>query len=429
MIKTDKFITSMVAHGLVDDAVTLESGYNIQYKGSIVSVRLDNKGGALIYNNKKNDVIEVSSGRLDDVLHRYIVQSLFGTQSKAGTRDIQYNNVFFVPTKVIKNSVIFEDSVGRRFTVEGSTPKAVLSFFNEMVDVNADDCMILLSGFKAYNRPEEAIKSTKEPEIELQLLKCSLDVDDWAVSPKAECINDIGYTIVGNFLCSSADKISQISFEEDEKQVFSSTGVSKKNINSSAARITNPLAMRTKVALKSAAAQKAVKEYLDTKYPYGLCVSALEQAMAYEAPSIFKAANIDEPLNYKNVFANYLRSCDTVSFRLDSNKSLLMSTNIPGKSVAKFRAVPDVGAIKSALQKEGYLLSELSNGLEFKSTNNAIGEIVNSCKNFVPVAEKMNNKENVVSKVTGKDVQELLSNYGINDTKGVFNTVVKIVVN
>ena len=429
MIKTDKFITSMIAHGLVDDAVTIENGYDIQYRGNIVSVRLDNKGGALIYNNKRNDVIEVSSGRLDDVLHRYIIQSLFGTQSKVGTRDVQYNNVFFVPTKVIKNSVIFEDSVGRRFTVESSTPKAVLSFYNEMVDVNADDCMILLSGFKAYNRPEEIIKSAKEPEIELQLLKCSLDVDDWAVSPKAECINDVGNTIVGSFLCSSADKISQISFEEDEKQVFSSTGVSKKNINSSVARVSNPLAMRAKVALKSSVAQKALKEYLDSKYPDGLCVSALEQAMAYETPSIFKAANIDEPLNYKNVFASYLRNSETVSFRLDSNKSILCSLNVPGKSVAKFRCVPDVGAIKNAVNKEGYLLSELSDGLEFKSTNNAVGEIVNACKNFVPVAEKMNNKANVVSKVVGKDVQELLSNYGINDTKGVFNTVVKIIVN
>ena len=54
--------------------------------------------------------------------------------------------------------------------------------------------------------------------------------------------------------------------------------------------------------------------------------------------------------------------------------------NVPGKSVAKFRCVPDVSAIKSAVNKEGYLLSELSDGLEFKSTNNAVAAIVNACK-------------------------------------------------
>lgn len=429
MIKTDKFITSMIAHGLVDDALTLDNGYDIQYKGNIVSVRLNGKGGAVIFNKNRNDVVEVQSGRLDDVLHRYIINSLFGIQSKTGTRDVEYKDVFFVPTKVIQNSVVFEDSVGRRFTVSGSTPKAVLSFYNEMVDVNADDCMILLSGFKPYDRPEEAIKSAKEPEIELQLLKCSLDIDDYAVCAKSECIHDVGRTLVGNFLCSSADKISQITFEEDVKKVFSSTGVSKKNINSSAARVSNPFAMRAKVALKSSAAQKAVREYLDSKYPSGLCVSALEQAMAYEAPSIFKAANIDEPLNYKNLFSDYLRNCDTVSFRLDSNKSLLVSTNVPGKSVAKFRSVPEVSTIKNALQKEGYLLSELSDGLEFKSTNPAVAAIVNACKNFVPVSEKMNGPANTVSKVIGSDCAKLLSDYGIEDKKGVFNSIVSIINN
>ena len=429
MVKTDKFITSMIAHGLVDDALTLDNGYDIQYKGNIVSVRLNGKGGAVIFNKNRNDVVEVQSGRLDDVLHRYIINSLFGIQSKTGTRDVEYKDVFFVPTKVIQNSVVFEDSVGRRFTVSGSTPKAVLSFYNEMVDVNADDCMILLSGFKPYDRPEGFVKSAKEPEIELQLLKCSLDIDDYAVCAKSECIHDVGQTLVGNFLCSSADKISQITFEEDVKKVFSSTGVSKKNINSSVVRVSNPFAMRAKVALKSATARKAVKDYLDSKYPDGLCVSALEQVMAYETPSIFKAANIDEPLNYKNLFSDYLRNCDTVSFRLDSNKSLLVSTNVPGKSVAKFRSVPEVSTIKNALQKEGYLLSELSDGLEFKSTNPAVAAIVNACKNFVPVSERMNGPANTVSKVIGSACAKLLSEYGIEDKKGVFSSIVSIVNN
>ena len=429
MIKTSNFVRALLARGLVDDIKEIENGYDLQYKGSIVSVRLDNKGGALIYNNRKGDVVEVKSAHLDNVLHRYIVQSLFGIQSKKGTRDIEFKDVFFVPTKVVKNSVIFEDSVGRKFTVNGSNPKAVLSFYNELADVNADDCMLLLNNFDSYFRPEEITSSVKDTDVELQILKCSFDVDDYAVFPKSECINDVGQTVVGNFLCSSADKISQMTFEEDVRKVFSSSAVSRKEINSSSVRVKNPLAQNVKGLLSSAKARKAALDYVNERYPNGLCVSSLEQTMAYEGPSLLKAAEVNETVNYKNLFASYLRNCDTVSFRLDSNKSILCSFNVPGKSVAKFRAVPDVGQIKNALQKEGYLLSELSNGLEFKSTKDVISGVVNSCKDFVPVSEKMINMPNVVSKIEGSEVKEVLSSYGIDDKKGVFAKLLRISVN
>ena len=427
MIKTDNFVSALLARGMVDDAVQLDNGYDIQHKGNILSVRLDGKGGALLYNKNRGDVVEVKSGHLDDVLHRYIVQSLFGLQSKTGSRDVEYKDVFFVPTKVIRNSVIFEDSTGRKYTVSGSNPKAVLSFYNEAVDVNADDCMILLNNFEQYFRPEEAPKYEKDNEIELQMLKCSLDIDDYAVFPKAECMNDVGQTVVGNFLVSSADKVSQMTFEEDVRKAFASSAVAKRNVNSEAARIRNPLAQEARKILASS--RKAVVDYLDSRYPSGLCVSALEQAMAYEAPSMIKASNVKGNVNYKKLFSDYLRNSETVSFRLDSNKSVLCSFNVPGKSIAKFRAIPDVGAIKSALQKEGYLLSEMSDGLEFSSTSNATALLVNSMKEFTPVSEKMLNKANVVSKLSGKEVTEVLSSYGIEDKKGVFAGIVRISVN
>lgn len=429
MIKTDNFVRALLARGLVDDAVEIENGYDIQHKGNILSVRLDGKGGALLYNKNRGDVVEVKSGHLDDVLHRYIVQSLFGLQSKTGSRDVEYKDVFFVPTKVVRNSVIFEDSVGRKFTVSGSNPKAVLSFYNEAVDVNADDCMILLSNFEQYFRPEEAPKYQKDNEIELQMLKCSLDIDDYAVFPKAECMNDVGQTVVGNFLVSSADKVSQMTFEEDVRKAFASSAVSKRNVNSEAARIHNPLAQEARKILSSASARKTVVEYLDSRYPSGLCVSSLEQVMAYEAPSLIKASKSDGKMNYKKLFSDYLRNSETISFRLDSNKSVLCSLNVPGKSIAKFRAIPDVGAIKSALQKEGYLLSEMSDGLEFASTSNAVALLVNSMKEFTPVSEKMLNKANVVSKLSGKEATEVLSSYGIEDKNGVFVGIVRISVN
>ena len=428
MIKTESFIKSMVEKGIVDDALTLENGYDVQYKGNIVSVRLNNKGGAMIFNKKRNDLIEVSSGRLDDVLHRYIVQSIFGTQSKSGVQGVEYKDVFFVPTKVLKNSVIFEDTVGRKFTVKGSTPQAVLSFYNDMVDVNADDSMVLLSNFELYDKPEEkAINSSTAPEIELQLLRCSLNIDDYAVSPKSECINSVGQTIVGNFLVSSADKASQITFEEDEHKLFSSTGIGKKNIVSS--RTKNPLAFRAKVALNSSASKKAVMSYLDSKYPDGLCVSAVEHVMAYEAPSLFKAAGVTEKLSYKDVFSGYLRKADSVSFRLDSNKSILSSLSVMGKSVSKFRSVPDVSAIKNGLHKYGYSVADLEAGLEFKATEPVVASLVNACKDYVPVVEKAMMKSNAISKISGKDCTQILSGYGINDKQGVFKEITRIIVN
>ena len=428
MIKTESFIKSMVEKGIADDALVLDNGYDIQFKGNIVSVRLNNKGGAMIFNKKRNDLIEVSSGRLDDVLHRYIVQSIFGTQSKTGVRGVEYKDVFFVPTKVLKNSVIFEDTVGRKFTVKGSEPQAVLSFYNEAVDVNADDAMILLSNFELYDKPEEkAITSSTTPEMEVQLLRCSLDLDDYSVSPKSECINSVGQTIVGNFLTSSADKASQITFEEDEHKLFSSTGIGKKNIVS--ARVTNPHAIRAKAALNSSASKKAVMSYLDAKYPNGLCVSALEQVMAYETPSLFKAAGVDEKLSYKDIFSDYLRKADTVTFRLDSNKSLLSSLSVTGKSVSKFRSVPDAAAIKNGLHKYGYSLTDLESGLEFKATEPVVSSVVNACKDYVPVVEKAINKANIVSKVVGKECAEILSGYGIDDKKGVFSSITQLVVN
>ena len=71
MIKTDNFVKTLSDKGLVDDAIFCENGYDIQYKGNLVSVRLNDKGGALIFNQKKNSVMEIESGRLDDVLHRF----------------------------------------------------------------------------------------------------------------------------------------------------------------------------------------------------------------------------------------------------------------------------------------------------------------------------------------------------------------------
>lgn len=427
MIRTDNFVRALSDKGLVDDAMFLDSGYDIQYKGNIVSVRLNDKGGAVIFNQKKNDLVEIQSARLDEVLHKYIFQSLFGLQNKIGTREMDCKNVAFVPTKVVRNSVIFEDNTGRKFTMSGNSPKAVLSYYKEACNINADDCMLLLNNFVAYNPAKEYVSSSVEtPEIELQILKSAVNMEDYAVSPKIDCINDVGQTIVGNFLCSASDKWNLITFEEDQNNAFNFSSVSKR-ISSNALRTKNPLVLKAKDLLSSN--KQAVSKYVEDKYPHGLCVSAMQNMLAYETPSLCKEANVENTINYGFVFNNLLQNADKVRFRLDNNKSILCAVEKEGVSVAKFRAVPVLSELKDPLTKNGYFLTELESGLEFNAMDTTVGIIASCCKSFVPVVENPVNVPNTVTKVIGSSAKETLMTYGINDVKGVFSSFYRVVLN
>lgn len=427
MIRTDNFVRALSDKGLVDDAVFLDNGYDIQYKGNIVSVRLNDKGGAVIFNQKKNDMFEVCSGRLDNVLHKYIFQSLFGLQNKIGTREMECKNVAFVPTKVINQSVIFEDNTGRKFTMTGNSPKAVLSYYAAACDVNADDCMLLLNNFVAYDRTKKFVTSSAEThEVELQILKSNVNMEDFAVSPKVDCINDVGQTIVGNFLCSASDKWNLMTFEEDQDKALMFNSVSKR-INSSAIRTKNPLVLKAKDLLSSS--RQVVSKYVDDKYPHGLCMSAIQNMIAYETPAICKEANIENTINYGFLFNELLKDADKVQFRLDNNKSILCAVEKEGVSAAKFRAVPIVSEMKQPLFENGYLLTELESGLEFNAMDTVVGSIVSACKDFAPVVEKPVNTPNSVEKVIGSSAKETLMSYGINDKNGVFSSFYRIVLN
>ena len=428
MIRTDNYIHALSNKGLVDDATFLENGYDIQYKGNVVSVRLNNKGGAVIFNSKKNDLFEVSSGRLDEVLHKYIFQSLFGLQNKVGTRDMECKNVAFVPTKVIQNSVIFEDNAGRKFTMTGNSPKAVLSYYQNACEVNADDCMLLLNNFVPYDRNQKYIGSSVEtPDVEVQILKSSVNAEDYAVTPRIESINDVGQTIVGNFLCSAADKWNYMTFEEDQNNMFNFGSASKKNIKSSTIRSKEPLVISAKKTLEHS--KQIVSNYMNEKYPAGLCVSALENMIAYEAPAICNQANIENTTDYKYIFNSMVKDADRIQFRLDSNKSILCAIEKDGVSAAKFRAVPVLSAMKEPLENNGYFIRELESGLELSTKDAAVGAIVSACQNFTPVVEKPVNTPNRVVKVIGSSAKETLMSYGINDTKGVFSSFYTVVLN
>ena len=428
MIRTDNYIRALSDKGLVDDAMFLENGYDIQYKGNIVSVRLNDKGGAVIFNNKKNDLFEVQSGRLDEVLHKYIFQSLFGLQNKVGTRDMDCKNVAFVPTKVIKNNVIFEDNEGRRFTMTGNTPQAVLSYYKDACEVNADDCMLLLNNFVPYDKNKEYIDSSVETsDVEVQILKSSVNAEDYAVSPKTELINNVGQTLVGKFLCSAADKWNLMTFEEDQNKAFCFNSLSKKGITSNAVRSKNPLVNKAKYQLNSS--RQAVQKYLDENYSHGLCVSAMENMLAYETPAICKEAGVVNTINYGYIFNALAKDADKVSFRLDSNKSILCAVEKIGQSVAKFRAVPILSEMKQPLYNSGYLLSELETGIELDAKDTAVGAITSVCKEFVPVTEKAVNVPNTVEKVIGSSCKEALMGYGINDKNGVFSSFYRVILN
>ena len=431
MIRTENYIRTLADKGLVDDAVAVENGYDIQYRGNIVSVRFNDKGGALIYNQKKNTVTEIQSGRLDEVLHRYIIQSLFGLQTKTGIRNNLYKDVFLVPTKVISNALIFEDPCGRKFSVKGSSPHAVLSYYDEACTVNADDALILLSNFNVHSiRDPENITSNVEREVEMTLLKSDVNLDDYSVAPRSECINNVGQTIVGNFCCSSADKINMVNFEYNQARVFGFGSAPRKNITSSTIRTKNPYAAKAKAIVSSPKIEKLVSNHLNDKYPYGLCVSAMEQMLAYETPAILSANRVEiGNFEYKDEYAKALKNATSVQFRLDSNKSIVSAVCCEGKSVAKFRAVPNLAEIRNGLQKEGYLLTELENGLEFGIDDPAINCIICNCKNYVPVSEKPVNMANTVSRIIGSNCKNVLVEYGINDVKGVFSSITQIVVN
>ena len=428
MIRTDNYIRSLSSKGLIDDALFLDNGYDIQYKGNIVSVRLNDRGGAVIFNQKKNNLFEVCSGRLDEVLHKYIFQSLFGLQDKIGIKDIECRNTAFVPTKVIKQSVVFEDSCGRKFTMTGNSPKAVLSFYKEACEVNADDCMILLSNFVPYDRNAEYVASNVEtPEIELQILKSSVNAEDYAVTPDTKLINNVGRTIVGNFLCSASDKWNLMTFEEDQKKMLTFNSLGRKSVTSSTVRSKDPMVNEAKKLLSSS--RQAVGKYVDEKYPRGLCVSAMENVLAWEAPEICKAAKIENIPDYKFIFESMIKNANRVQFRLDSSKSILCSVEKDGISAAKFRAVPVLSEMKEPLLSNGYLLTELESGIELDAGDTAIGAIVSSCREFVPVAEKALNTPNSIEKVIGSDCKTALMSYGINDTKNVFSSFYRIVIN
>ena len=192
-------------------------------------------------------------------------------------------------------------------------------------------------------------------------------------------------------------------------------------------RAKNPFAVKAKQILSSD--RKALVNYADKKYPYGLCLSAMEQMLAYEAPAIFNSAKVDGEIEYKNLFSRYLKECDTVQFRLDSNKLLTCSLFKTGKSSARFHCVPDVAMIRNGLMREGYYLTEHESGLDFANGDTAISAILSNCKNFAPVSEEPVNKPNTVSKVIGSECKKILADYNINDTKGVFNSLVQVIVN
>lgn len=428
MIRTDNYIRALSDKGLVDDAMILENGYDIQYKGNIVSVRLNDKGGAVIFNKKKNNLFEIQSGRLDEVLHKYIFQSLFGLQNKVGTQDIECKNTAFVPTKVIKNSVIFEDNEGRRFTMTGNSPKAVLSYYKDACEVNADDCMLLLNNFVPYDRNKDYIgSSVEEPDVELDILKSSVNAEDYSVSPNIDSINNVGQTLVGNFLCSAADKWNLMTFEEDQNKAFCFNSLSKKGVTSNAVRSKNPLVNKAKYQLNSS--RQAVQKYVNDNYSHGLCVSAMENMLAYETPAICREAGVVNTINYGYIFNALVKDADKVSFRVDSNKSILCAVEKNGHSVARFRAIPVLSEMKQPLYNHGYLLSELESGIQLSAKDSAIGAIVSACKDFEPVVEKAVNIPNTVEKVIGSSCKEALMSYGIKDNKNVFSSFYRVIVN
>lgn len=206
LTNTEVFLESALVKGIVDSFDIVENGYNVVKgdKSLNVIVGVDS---ALIRDGEK--LIEVKSSKLDNVLHHFIMNSLFGTKSKH----------YFVMSSFEGNTV-FTDISGQKWILQGVSPRAANMYFMQFVNNRASDALIANSRLVKYTK----LVSSKAPECDLetevQLMVSDCNPDNYAFNPSTSLINSIGHTVVGNFVVSEADKEVIDEFDEKEEEVF-----------------------------------------------------------------------------------------------------------------------------------------------------------------------------------------------------------------
>lgn len=411
MKKTNYMLLNMLEKGFADNVEFLENGYDILANGKEINVRLDGKGGALIRNEKK--LTEVKSARLDDVLTKFILKSAYGHKGS------------FFKKEQIKNGAILTDPRGKKWVINA---KVAMEYINLFDQEDCDEALVGLPILNAYSPRTMKNIETVDEEVEMIQLKSALDPSEYAFMPKADMIENVGQTVVGSSLCSSADKFAIQSFNEKLDGAFCDKEVKHNNGIVNSLRTHYALAERTSSAIESAHKQKELKNYFDKKYPEGLSRKALTNALAFEAPSIFNACGIDEKLAYNDTFNKMVKRADAVTFRLDNSRDMFVQLDKAGVFSARFRAIPNVEGIKNALAREGYMVSDIQSGLTVTLGEDIAPSIIANCANFKPVTEDRVLKSSTVSTVKGVMVTKALKEYGINDETRVFNSMTKVVI-
>jgi len=411
MTKTDNFVTSMLAKGMVDNVEMLANGYDIEKGNNKVSIRC-NGSNAIIWNHKDSSILEIQSGRLDDILHRYIVRSCVGLQS-AENKYGSFTNRAFIPTEVVSDRMVLSDATGKKWICSDSSPKATLEFYDSASLMGADDCMLLLPNLEEFKPGfKVSLNNSRDAGIEARMLFSCVNPEDYAVYPSADAIEPVGKTIVGNFVCSALDKATVMSFEENEKFIGSSTFPTAKAYIGSSLRTND----RNVKALQSAVAsnhnEKGLTKYIENAHSF-MTSKALATELECEAPMIAQSLNTKVDFDYSKTY-NTLRSrADSVKFTLSSSNKMLVNVEKNGVFSSRFTAIPNVESLKNVLSREGYLMSDVQTGLGFDAGNEVNASIMSCLTNLTPVVEKDRYFNAGLAKIYGKDVSQHLAAYGI----------------
>ena len=182
LTNTEVFLESALVKGVIDSFDIVENGYNVAKgdKSLNIIVGVDS---ALIRDDNK--LVEVKSSKLDNVLHRYIMSSLFGKKA----------NDYFVMSS-LNGDVVFTDINNKKWILNGAAPQSARAYFLQFVNNQAQDALIASSHLVEYKR---GLNSSKvgDMETDIQLLVSDCNPDAYAVNPSPSLINSVGKTVVG----------------------------------------------------------------------------------------------------------------------------------------------------------------------------------------------------------------------------------------
>ena len=274
-----------------------------------------------------------------------------------------------------------------------------INYYNQLKDVHADHCLMLLSGFKKYSVTTMRCftNSVETPQTEVNLLRCQVNPDDYSVYPLASAINEIGRNIVGSYLCSSADRVDVFNFENDEKSLFKIGRVAKR-VNSNSYRFRDRQIERN---------------------------SRLIGSRRLTSGAMRERFNVT---NDVKLFNHYAKNADIIRLTLSNERELTCSMLRDGVFSADFRMTPNVENIKNVLHRGGYDLQDLASGISFRYDDDLAYSVIKACTDIRAKREKKYLKNNVIETISGRRATMQLKTYGIDDKSGVFNSIKRVTI-